>query len=319
MNKKGRWGLWVISFLVIILLIAVIVAIIFIANQKNTSQTSEETQIRLIDVFIKSKDNFNSYFNGNYYILQEGSAITYSGTTNSDSFSEISLPEHANYQIYCSGDKYYTERTRKSFTSRDLEFNKTSIECTGSRMGELKIETISGNIQSEDSIISLNLTCFGGECRRLNVCFSWTVGIKNAKPIESRLICDEGSWKNFTSCDDTSCSYLPQNQFLCGEYTQKCSSVKDNFCEPELSIPSRFKSKMDECYPLGITLKNDQSYQLDFNVKTLSIKNSLDELNLIFYDSDRHFIGNKTEWITELNGKDYGNKDFEYKIKYQTE
>ena len=99
---------------------------------------------------------------------------------------------------------------------------------------------------------------------------------------------------------------------------EQCAKViNERRCvTPNISPPSRLKSKVDFCYYTGNSIFNSD-YIAEYNLKTMPFIDKLDYINFYIIDMEGVKIGNEYPLSTEdAFGNDVGIKDILYQVNY---
>lgn len=324
-SKNGKVAVVLITVFGIIFL-GLIITLLIILNQKGSSNNINTVETGNMDLYLMARDSETQQsIDANYFIdytLNNTLMKISEGKLTKDSWTEIkNLP--TNYTLHISGwnkDHYLTKNNRIfSPLEKSLNISKTTIDMP--KIGELKIEHY-GDLKEIENDIIFNITAKEGKVSKISAILSWSAGIINAYLEKDILVCEQGSWINYSYFNATTqkYDYYKNNTYRCGEERiEECEYVELNRCKPlPEKIPLRFLDKADSNIYLGKSLEKGESYQFVLRVKTLENKNSLDYLELTFYDRDRRYISgsNDFEWVAEYEKEDIGAGDFTYRINY---
>jgi len=324
-SKKAQTG-FIIAGIFIFLIIAVIVVVLIIAVQKGKIFAPKpETDITPMKLYLQAIDkNSKELLDASYEIYSNKISIS-KGNLSKDSLTEIEVPRQT-LEVYCYNKDHYLSKGYKIFIAQELIENSSKMYCPIEKIGNLKI-THDGNLNGLENLIKFNITAIEN-WDKLSVTISWSPGIIDAYPAGGeKILCNNGAWKNYTYFNKTSKKYTwtPQTYYVCGqcenticEISERCASVEGNKCTPfSTLIPNRFLGKVDKAIYFGKNLQ-DESYEVNFYVKTSENKNALDYVEFTFYDQDRRFDPSENMWryMSEQNGINLGAEDLRYRINY---
>lgn len=330
-HKKGSIAGFVIGSIFIIIMIVLIIVGVMVAQQKGWFKKEEpEEQIPLIELFLKANEikNNKKFFDANVQIsyMDKGhEVIAYDGKLNADAYTPFIVPKDRNIIVRCWDDKHYLVKAVKVHNSRELQANKSVMDCTTARIGDLEIKKISGDLGHSFNSIKLNITARDGWWYRMGICFEWTAGIISVTSQNQWIICRAGKWLNYSVYYPENKTYiwLPNDEYRCGkdfENTERCIATHINKCKlPDAKIPFRFSGKVDSCTYTGETLEPDESIIIQLDIPTIENKNSLDYVALHFYDHDRRWDKKEQRWIwnSAVGTTNLGAEDQEYTIWYK--
>tara|TARA_Y100000310_G_scaffold295555_1_gene327044 strand:+ start:6262 stop:7170 length:909 start_codon:yes stop_codon:yes gene_type:complete len=300
MNSKGQTYIWVIGGVLVFMVISLVIVLLIIGTDRmsNPDEVSEGE----MQIFLGGHESGTHPFYKGEYVLSNNT-IFYEGKL-TDSLTSTIIRRMKNITMYCWGDNLYTGKTFKKFTEEELSQNKSKIECNSDKIGKLEIIRTSGDLSEENNLIKLNVTARDGSVNKIGMCFTWTAGIINTYLNKNFLLCSS-EWKNTS------------NGYSCNGVFEQCGEINGNKCTlKEIEIPRRFELKVDSCENTGESLKEGQSIEIGIRVKTTDFKNSLDKLEIIFFDNDLRPIGNSMQYVSELNKVNIGTEDTKYTIDY---
>lgn len=324
-NKKAGYGV-IIAIISIILFLGLIITGIIIANQKGIFKRKENNEEQLIDFFIRARDSTTQEFVDANYVLdynQKPPIVVSQGELNKDEWLELKVPQDKLLHLRCWSDNNYLVVASKLFSQQEILSNLSNFICSMERIGNIKVEH-QGNLKEGNSPIKLNISC-DDTFYKMGICISWTAGILDVYKENQWVLCDSGIWNNWSIYNTTTQKYtlLDEGYYRCGnceedycEWIKKCEQVEGNKCKSySMTIPLRFAGKVDECFYIGKSLRNE-SYEEEFVVKSEDL-NENDEVTFYIFDSDRRFspIESMWVWMSEKDGMDLGYPDINYTIK----
>ena len=315
------------GIIIVLILITIIVAFIVIVQGDSQNKEEEIVNITEMSLFLKGKDIITGEeVIANYSIAYGDNILLDEGQTSTGSWTEIKVPKKI-IQVYCWGDKYYLVKGNKIFGQEELIKNISKMMCPMKPIGDLDI-TYRGRLLEGESTFTFNIST-DKYFHKLSAVISWSPGIINAYFEGNDLIlCDLGKWLNYTSVDPKTKEYnwIPDNYFRCGQcdppycnWTERCQSVDGNKCSPfTTKTPNRFITTADTTTYFGKSL-NQESYELKLHTKSLEHLNTLDYVEITFYDKDRRWDSSENMWIykSEVNGVNLGAEDFTVRIPFE--
>lgn len=320
-NKKGSIGIIIAIILIILFLIAIVV-LVFVLSGKGVFKP-KNNEVPTIPMFIMPRDKITlEPVESNYvieYTNDKQERIVVSEGNFDNSWNEVDVPRDYRLTVICWSDKYYLVKAYKDIVLSEINENKSIFTCDMDRIGNLTI-IHSGSISGVDDEITLNISTEDAFYKTA-MCFSWTSGIIDVGLKNQYVICEDGSWKNWSKYDAKTMkfTYLPNNTYTCGEdWTETCVFAQGKKCKVENElIPIRFKDIADSCVYTGKSLRKE-SYELEIEVKSFEYKNSYDYIDIYFYDRDRRWDPTEQKWIwfSEINGKDIASPDVIHRIEY---
>lgn len=329
-NKKGSAVHWIIGSIFLLIFIVLIIVGVMVAQQKGWFKKEQPQEvIPQIELFLKANEvgHMQNYFDANVeisYVNNEGvEVVAYNAKLNKDAYTPFFVPADRPINVRCWDANHYVTRAVKIHSARELEYNKSVMDCTTAKVGSLKVEKISGDLGHSFNTVVLNLTSQDGWWYKLGVCYEWTAGIIDVTSDNQWLVCDNGKWLNYTKYypENGTYDWLPAGEYRCGEeQIEQCTEVSLSKCHlPEAIIPFRFSGIVDKCEYIGKTLEEGESYHLTLEIPTIDNKNSLDYVAITFYDHDRRFEPNENRWIwmSAKNSDNLGAPDQEYTIYYK--
>lgn len=324
-NKKGNGIIILIAVIIGLMILTIVGVFIFIGGKDGkiiSGNKNVTSGYPIITIYLGTMDSKTREISpSQYYILDDKNNLLAQGTS-TNSYISINVNVNRSIIVYCYNQDHYLSIVYKNLTDYELSKNETKIECKMDRIGKLKINDIQGDIQNIDNVIILNLSSEGGIYKRLSICFSKTAGIISVKMDNNYLSCPDNVWINYSSYDSEKKKYawLPKGEFMCGSRLEKCNQVIGNSCQtPFITIPSRFTRDFDSCKYFGYDLDQKSSQSIVINVKTSSVKNNLDALNIVFFDEDLRYINNSLMFVSDNDGHDIGSIDQSLKIKFKNE
>lgn len=321
-NKKGSTGVVVSIILVVVFLIAVVV-LVFVLSNEGAFKPKPELSIESIPFFVMPRDAVSlDPVEANYileYTNEEGQRIIVSQGKLDDSWNELSAPKNYRLTMTCWNDDHYLVKAYKDHTEQEKLANMSKLTCDMEKIGDLTISH-TGSISGTQDSIFVNIST-DDAFYKTSMCFSWTSGILDVGLVNQYAICDSGSWLNWSEYDPDTLefTYLPNDTYRCGEdRIEICEFIEGTRCKvSNENIPIRFKEKADSCVYTGKSLRSE-SYKLELQIRSFEYKNSLDYVDIYFYDKDRRWdeLEQKWVWKSELNGEDLGSPDQVYRIEY---
>lgn len=322
-NKKGSVGL-VIGITIGVLIIIGVVVLIIVLNNKGVFKPKEES-ITLIPLFIAPRLEPDLNFTEASYVLEyqkkDGNFTFFSQGKLDDSWNELNVPRDFRLSFYCWNDQAYVVRASKDHLPEEIAQNKSKFVCDMVKFGAIKVSH-SGNLKSTRDLIKINIST-DDWFYKTGMCFSWTSGILDVGLKDQFVVCEQGSWKNWSKYDAEKkrFTYLPEGKYLCGEdQYQACIYTDGSKCKVENEqIPIRFKNKVDSCVYTGKTIHN-RTVEFTLDVQS-DFKNRLDYIDIYIYDKDRRKnpTTGEWEWVSEVDGKDIASPDVIYRINYEEE
>jgi len=313
----------IIGVIIGVLFIVCIVIGVIVLNQKGVFDDQPKVNITQIELFISAEDtDTRESVNANFIINYLGNdTIISKGEIKKDSFTPILVDSDKVVQVNCWNEDHYLVRATRTFSYEEINSKKARLTCSMVRIGKLEVKA-NNELKTGTSEITYNIKSIDGWTYRTSGCFRWSPGIIYATIKNNIITCENSFWLNWSSYDSEKKEYiyLPKDMYRCNEELQKCESVSGNRCKLiDLEIPSRFKNKVDGCFSLGKTLSPGEDYNFTIEVKTLDFLNSLDFLDITFFDNDRRYseIENRFLWVSEQNGQNIGNEDKLFGIEYR--
>lgn len=311
-SKRGQLAAIILICLIVIIIISIIVLLSLINKKSNNPETTNE--IKYIPLYIKS---VNQNIKTNYVLEQvfNDSKITISEGILTD-WTEVTVDSKGIYSLACWSDDYYFNRTDKKISNEELALNSSKLICYPEKIGKIKVFH-TGELRDKLSKISLNIST-DNNLKHLTICSSHTIGILSVNLLNNQIICDTGSWRNWTEINFTTKTpiFLENNTYVCSnslDWKTQCSKVERNICYYKgMTILNKLKNKADVCWYIGKNLKNS-SILIDFQIDILNL-NSYDELEFYILDQDTRIINNQEELLYETN-IDLGSQTFKYLIK----
>ena len=324
MRKKAEFHIGAIVgvLLLIIIFVGLIVLIVIIGQRADRDQNEIELN-QTITFYVESLDTkTKKRIDAQYLISHEGIKLS-EGSLTKDSLTEFQvLGKFSEYEIFCWGNRHYLLSSIKKLTPIEDETNISKVSCNLQPHSNLTI-IHGGELGEGPKKVILNITSNDGEFRKLSVALKWSSGIINVKYKPKPLPCNEGSWVNYKTHLQSSGNetWHQRNFYSCNGVLEKCNKIDEiNRCKlpDEEEVPNRYRTKVDKVIYTGINLKEGENIELSFEVTGRSDLNSRDYLEIIFYDKEMVYLGDRWEFLSELSGQNIGNpKDFSYKIFYE--
>lgn len=322
--ENKRASAMIIAFVIIgLVLIVSVIVLVVVLNDKGFFQKKPKNQLETIPLFVTARtEGTNNDVKANYileYTNEKNERIILSQGVLDDSWNELKAPRNFIYTLICWSNDHYLVKAHKENTNNELSANKSVFHCDMEKIGNLTVEH-SGGIYGVKDIIPVNISS-KDNFYKTSLCFSWTSGILDVSLKDQFVICDSGSWKNWSSYDPEKrkFTYLPNGTYLCGEeWEEECLFAEGNKCKKSNEqIPKRFENLADNCVYTGKTIRNE-TYELLLEVRSFEYKNSFDYIKLLIYDKDRRWDESEQRWLwySEINGENLGSEDINYTIYY---
>ena len=308
MRKKAQLGIVLLIIIILIIIGSIIIALSFM--NKKLSETENQINISMINLFLKSVNN-DEIINTNY-ILTSNNSIISSGKLSD--WLNLLIDSKNEYNLYCWSENYYLGNFSKKISNEELILNSSKLICNLSKIGTLNISYL-GSIESK--FISLNISAID-KINDLQICESHTIGIIRVNMLG--LYCSY--WTNISGFYEVKTSngtkylpnYYPDGLRICAEWewSLNCKKFENNRCFiDESNIPNRLKNKVDHCWDLKRNLKYSSTL-VQFNLDTFNT-NSNDKIDFYILDKESRLIdGNLTKFIEINEGNtwtDIGAKD----------
>lgn len=333
-NKKGLSGIIIAGIFIVIILGLIFTGVIVANKQGWFKKQPKEEAIPMIELYLRANELGNEAKYVPAYVqidwMKDGANyVGYKSDIVADAYTPFLVPADRIVTVRCQGDdegEYYLVTAFKEHNSRELEVNKSKMDCTMAKIGTLEVKKVSGNLNFNQNQIVLNVTARDGWFYKLSMCFAWSAGIIDVSNKNQWTECDSGKWLNYSKyyAENQTYEWLPEGVFRCGDVEENCQEVKGNKCRlTDAVAPYRFSGKVDSCFYTGETLAPNESYQLILDVSTIENKNPLDYVHIWFYDMDRRYDPQEDRWIwisaTPEALEKFGADDVEYEIPYVEE
>ena len=252
---------------------------IIVSNQDSKKIIKEGEGVNLIDLYVRALEpNTKLSISGNYKINNYLSNIELGGGRfSSDSYTFVGKVIANKTRIYCSSEGYYSDSLAKEFSLFEISTNVSKVDCILNRVGKISGDTSKNLVEGENKIpIKLSVI---GIVNKPTICVSWTPGIVSVQKEDKNLICNNSIWLNYSSIlydkkNKPIYTWLENGKYGCGEnWIVDCDSAYSNVCIPkEISVPSRYKNKVDKCFIIDEELENVEK-TININIKTKSLSN----------------------------------------------
>lgn len=278
--KKSK-GKTIVVLLIIVILVLGSVATFFMLKNKGEHKEPIKTKT----IFVETRDiDDGKRLSSNFIIVINNSVIA-DGTTNTEGLEEVVIPDVVNQNVYMlaydSGHYVQMGAILNSPFSLDLY-----------KKGELKIT----NLSRSENKIDISIKAENGQYRQLGFCVGWTY-----------------SFLDVNNKDYLQGEHL-NTQEKCENYNFEWIKVNDTHseCASEFAnvFPARLKNKVDKCYYARHTLDINGNMTIILNYETIQELGSSDEINIVFFDSDRNYLNKYT--VEGANLEDIGALDYEY-------
>lgn len=275
--KKGT----IIVFVVLIIIIIAGVTGFVLWKKKTPTNSINDTQV----LYIEAKDaETGEIIKANYMVVINNTLYAV-GETNLKGKEEVKVPLIPGKNIYvlAYNDDYYVQRTVYTGYTVDVELYKKG-----------KIELISVVPLSNKSF-NITAKAIGGQYRQYGFCIRWSMSFLDV-------------WSN---------------QFIQGEYInsrEKCEGIglqwqlinETGKCQLEYInvFPTRMTNLVDKCYYTLQTFAEDEELTFTLHYDILYELGEFDEIDLIFFDSDRNFLNKYT--VEGSTQEDVGAPDYKF-------
>ena len=275
--KKGKTIL--ILMLVGIIIVGVVVGIFIM--KKRTDDPLANTKIIYVETYdAQTEEKIKTNF-----IVVINKTIVAEGTTNLKGLEEVAVPIIENENIYILGfsDIYYVQMGLFLDNPFSLDLYKK---------GEIKLIDVSTNTKK----VNFTIKAENGQYRQLGFCVGWSYSFL-------------GVWNN----DYLQGEYMNTRE-KCEGMGLKWQQINDTYTKCELGIinvfPSRLKNIVDRCYYTLHSLNEDENMTLTLSYDTIQELGEYDELEIIFFDSDRNYLNKYS--IEDMEGNDIGEEDYKF-------
>jgi len=314
--KVKRGGTRIIVSIIIGIIIIIGLIFLLIVVSQETQKKEETKNVTNINLYINSVDSDNKkQLESDYMLLTESGQFLSSGKLSKDSLIEVpNISKEQKIIVFCYGSNHYSSKIIKEFSQSEKDNNASKVTCYQDPIGTLKIEN-SGNLQGINNILKFNITS-DKSFKKLSAVLKWR-GIINVDLQENTATCDK--WINYSYYNEKEkiFSWLPQNHYLCGNTTQKCSKLDEQICLLSQDIPLRFNKLVDKAISTGKDI-NKEITELTLYVKTEELKTTGDYIEITFYDEDLVYEGGQFILTSESEGKNIGNpSDLTFRIYYE--
>ena len=319
MNRKASAGV-IFGIIFVIIVICVIIAGIIFLTQRGYLEPKDDESGKTMRLLIRTGDvDTDKSVSANYVLYDPNQTIVSQGVLDKDETREIKIRPEPHLMV-CWSEDYYLVKGYKQFHPVELEANVSSFSCDMEKIEKDVKISHTGEISGELSQINLNITA-QEKLQRVGIAIAYTSGFQEVYAQEQLIECESGTWKNYTSFNETTqeYDYLEEGRFACGDdEIEECNAVVGNKCKTEdEKVPLRLKNTHDVAFYTGRSIEGE-SLVIPIMVRKSEFANTFDEIEIIVYDYDRRWNSEEQRylWYSEYEGNDIGARDKKYIISY---
>lgn len=324
-TKKSQTGI-IIFIVCLVIVIGMIISLIMGYKRGWFSKEIKQEEKKVITIKARLWEESTQQYVSGYYSLRDYYAsysVIREGQLDSK-WNELSnIPQNKTFAFFYWNDDYYPNA---DFFAKSWSFKNFTI--SGKGMGTLekdfkkgKISVKSEGILEKEKInnITLNVTAVNGSVKRLSFCIYHTLGIISIKNPSMTIECN-GYWHNWTydlEGNKINLTDISENLYWCANLNrvEYCSKTYENICYvPTMNTPRRLIDKVDLCFYTGKTLKENNSYLLPLEIKTMKYFSETDYLEVYVLDQELQIYNNEYAY-EDTEGNDVGIEDYVSKIK----
>jgi len=271
-----------ILVLVLVGLIVVgIVAGIFIMKKRSADDPLANTKTIYVEAYDaqtgeKIKANF---------VVVINETIVAEGVTNLKGLEEATIPNTENENIYilAFSNDYYVQMGLFLNSPFSLDLYKR---------GEIELMQVSADTNK----VNFTVRAINGQYRQFGFCVGWSMSFLDVYNTQYL----QGEYMN--------------SKEKCENYGLTWNKINDTYSECTLEyvnvFPSRLKNTVDRCYYTLHTLAENENITLKLNYDTIQELSSYDELEIVFFDSDRNYLNKYS--VEREDGSNVGGRDYTY-------